>query len=886
ILINDMAAWYVARNQLPVGPEQLPESVRSNFPVPQGFSLGSMAGFYTYAELLAHLDTMAAQYPHLITARQPASTTIETIQGRTVYKLKISDNPNISEAHEPKVLFTSMIHAREPGTMMHLVFMMYYLLENYGTDPVVTYLVDNVELYYVPMVNPDGYLFNQQTNPNGGGMWRKNRRPNAGGSFGVDLNRNFGYMWGFDNIGSSPTPTSETFRGTGPFSEPETQILRDLCLAIPFSTALNYHSFSNLLLYPWGYIPETTPDDYTFETWASHMTADNNYLYGPTNITIYPVNGGSDDWMYGEQFTKDKIFAFTPEIGTSFDGFWPPIHRIIPHCQENMLQSMLAGLVTLHYGILKPTGTSIISTTNDSITFDLQRIGMKDAGNFTVSLTPLSPWVIESGDPITYSNMEFLQTISGSIPITLYENIPDGTSLKFVLSLNNGFYTSSDTITRVFGTPHIVFSDNCTNLNQWTGTWGTTTATFVSPPASITDSPAGNYSNNANSSITTAQQIDLSNAVFAKLNFWAKWEIETGWDYVQVRVSNNNGATWTALPGRYTKPGNANQAFGQPLYDGVQTTWVYEEIDLSAFLGQQIRIRFTLRSDGWDTDDGFYFDDVKVTTIHATPGITAFFYSDQTLVLEGTNIQFNDYSAGSPNSWKWSIAGGIPASSTAQHPMVLFNEAGQFNVQLVASNVTYSDTIIRENYIVVLDSILCRPVVFAGPDATTPENQPLLLTFATAENHSQIIWTTSGDGVFSNNNHLNPSYTPGAEDIANQSVTLTLTGIAIYDICENTSDDMVLSITDPVGICQPVTERFAIYPNPFQNELKIVNQTSEAIRLIELFDLNGRLVHSHVPASPGEYAIALTNMPDREGVFVVKITTDTGTYVTKVIRTR
>jgi murein tripeptide amidase MpaA len=97
------------------------------------------------------------------------------------------------------------------------MYYMWYLLENYGTDPEATYLVDNREMYFVPCFNPDGYEYNRQTDPNGGGMWRKNRR-NNGGSYGVDLNRNFGYMWGYDDLGSSPIPSSETYRGPSAFS--------------------------------------------------------------------------------------------------------------------------------------------------------------------------------------------------------------------------------------------------------------------------------------------------------------------------------------------------------------------------------------------------------------------------------------------------------------------------------------------------------------------------------------------------------------------------------------------------------------------------------------------------------------------------------------------
>ena len=141
---------------------------------------------------------------------------------------------------------------------------MYYLLENYGTNPEVTYLVDNRELYFVPVFNPDGYAYNEQISPNGGGMWRKNRRDNGSGIFGVDMARNFGYMWGYDNLGSSPTPSAIDYRGTGPFSEPETQAIREFCIEHNFLTSCTYHTYWNIIFPPWGYNLEQTPDSTIF----------------------------------------------------------------------------------------------------------------------------------------------------------------------------------------------------------------------------------------------------------------------------------------------------------------------------------------------------------------------------------------------------------------------------------------------------------------------------------------------------------------------------------------------------------------------------------------------------------------------------------------------
>ena len=194
--------------------------------------------------------------------------------------VKISDNPDIDE-QEPEILYTALIHAREPQSMMQMIYFMYYLLENYNTDPSVQYLVDNREMFFIPVLNPDGYEYNRSTNPSGGGMWRKNRK-NNGGSYGIDLNRNFGpyAYWNAPNGGSSTVPSSDTYRGTAPFSEPETANLRDFLATRYFKNALNYHTYSNLLIYPYGALEMETPDSATFREFARDMTAYNGYEYG------------------------------------------------------------------------------------------------------------------------------------------------------------------------------------------------------------------------------------------------------------------------------------------------------------------------------------------------------------------------------------------------------------------------------------------------------------------------------------------------------------------------------------------------------------------------------------------------------------------------------
>jgi len=290
-----------------------------------------MGGYMTLDEVMAALDAIVMDHPSITTDKVNIGTTIE---GRPMYAVKISDNPDVDE-DEPEILITSAIHAREVITPLTVLNIMNHLTDNYGVDPRITDIVDNREIWFVPMVNPDGYFHNQVIAPYGGGMWRKNRRDNGDESFGVDLNRNFGYEWGHDDIGSSPYTGEETYRGTAPFSEPESQAMRDFTLAHDFVIADYFHSYSNLFLWAWGYTFDECADQRLFQALGDSMSTFNGYDPHRGSL-FYLTNGATDDWYYGEQTLKNKTYGFTTEIGSINDYFWPPVERIPQLVAENL----------------------------------------------------------------------------------------------------------------------------------------------------------------------------------------------------------------------------------------------------------------------------------------------------------------------------------------------------------------------------------------------------------------------------------------------------------------------------------------------------------------------------------------------------------------------
>jgi carboxypeptidase T len=624
IIIPDVTKHYIDQNFITPDRESRSTACGNNgkvYPTPQNFSLGSMGGYFTYSEMMSILDEMQVKYPNLITTKKSIGKSLEE---RDIWMVKISDNPDVDE-NEPEVFYNALHHAREAASLSQLIFYMWYLLENYDSDAEVKYLIDNTAMFFVPCVNPDGYVWNETNFPDGGGMWRKNRRDNGDGSFGVDLNRNYGKEWGFDDAGSSPNPGSEVYRGTDPFSEPETQVMKAFCESRNFKVALNYHTYGNLLVYPWGYIPSFyTPDSALFVNYAMLLTKENNYKFGTANQTVnYSVNGNSDDWMYGETSTKDKIIAMTPEAGEGADGFWPPMFKIERICSENVYPNLSLAHLALKYAVIEDLSENFISSRNGFIPFKSKCLGLDAPATFTVSVIPIENIAV-AGNPVILQNLQLLEEVIDSISFTLNNSINMGDKVAFILRIDNGIFYIQDTIRKIYGTPPVVFADDGNTIENWnTTTWGVSNSIFNSPSSSIADSPFGNYPNNANRIITSGNSINLKDATSAYLSFMARWDIEANHDYVQVMASAD-GSTFVPLCGKYTRSGTTSQDYDMPVYDGKQLDWVEEIIDLQDFLGQEVKFRFRLVSDFWSNADGFYFDDLKVmATKSADAGLKA-----------------------------------------------------------------------------------------------------------------------------------------------------------------------------------------------------------------------------------------------------------------------
>jgi carboxypeptidase T len=632
IMVNDLAKHYSNPNKIN---EEKSVSLESRsvgctprvcneflgYKTPNNFSLGTMGGFYTYTEMLGILDQMVAKFPNLISKRQ-AIQPYKTYNGNQLHWIKISNNPN-QKQDKPQILYTALHHAREPMSLTQMIFYMWYLLENYDKDPLVKNIVNSTELYFVPCINPDGYIMNNTSNPAGGGMWRKNAFKDATGAVvGVDLNRNYGFKWGNDNEGSSPNPRSETYRGPSAFSEPETQAMSSFISSQNFALALNYHSHGNYLIHPWGHTENINPHMPLFDRVSNVITDDNCFLSGTGQQTVgYKVNGDSDDWLYGDIVTKNRVFGFTPEVGSSF---YPAQSEIIPIAKSAMEMNLLIPQIARNYSYATPVNPPVaLNRTTNNLKFAINKVGLK---NDQVKLkVTIDKGTAQSGFRESVATFNLSSGISDTVTLyfSLDQNLRDGEEVVFTYTLLFDDLEKSESL-RLKYFANLAEKKGGEEFEKpltWktTGRWGRTDLVQNSGKFSMTDSPAALYESNTRSFATIGSPIDLTNAQKAILRYKAKWSIEEHFDYAQIQFSTD-GVNYIPLCGKFTTLNNANQI----VYEGFQDTWVDEEINLDHLIGRpNVWFRFEMFADQVGQFDGIYIDDffVDVISKSSTPVI-------------------------------------------------------------------------------------------------------------------------------------------------------------------------------------------------------------------------------------------------------------------------
>jgi len=602
-----------------------------------------MGGYYTWSEMVSVLDQIAAAYPTITTAKFSLGTSIE---GRDLWAVKLSDNPGVDE-WEPEVRFDALHHACEAGSMHAVIWALLSLVEGYGTDAQATYIVDNREIWFIPAVNPDGYVYNETTDPGGGGMWRKNRRDNGGGVFGVDLNRNYPFQWGFDNTGSSPNPSSWQYRGTGPASEPEAAAMVAFITSRNFVTAASCHTYGDKWLYPWGYVTTGPANEAQFQEISGRATEINEYPYGSMGSLLYRANGVTIDFDLDERNTM----SWTPEIGGGWGGFWPPVDlmvRLAEETEEGLLRTALAAGAYLY----------ATSLTRDEIGdgdgwFENgesleARYSVRNSGVYSPSTTVMltlsctSPFVtITSGAVDLGVISSFSETDNQLQPLsmTIVGDPPPGTGIPYTTAIEyEGYRIETEGILRI-GEGRPFLTDDLEVELGWTAgvpgdtavaglwEWGDPVGTIFSgedsnPEDDATPDPGVNcYATGNGSTFDDVSMggttlitpiIDLSGVGAATLSY-SRWFADF-WDDVGdelvVSITNDDGATWTTLENVHH---TANW-------------WTEVEFDVESHvaLTNSIRLRFYTEDDPNDSVVEAAVDDLRIDVYDVKPRMNVY----------------------------------------------------------------------------------------------------------------------------------------------------------------------------------------------------------------------------------------------------------------------
>lgn len=511
---------------------------------------GVYADYHTYAETQAVLASLAATHPALCELQSMGTS----YEGRDIPVLRITNLAPARRADgKPEVMIFGNLHARELMSVEIPLRFAQYLLENYATDPEVAALVDTRDIYIAPMLNPDGHVFveNDTSNP-WWEWWRKNRRPNGDGTIGVDLNRNFGYEWGRDDVGSSPNTESLVYRGPAPFSEPETAALEAFIASRDFVMVLSYHSYAEVLIYPWAYDQLFTVDHELYRSLGERLTAENGYASG--NVAegiLYTVNGGSDDWGYGESTAKNSYLAFTVEVNNANQGGFGPEDVWIQPTFDLMLPMNLRflELAVEPRSVLGPLAPVLASAP----AFAGGTLSLSWSGDDPFDPNPVAGYEVE----------EFLD-LGGSLDAA-----------------------DSDT-----------------------GLWDVDGFT-ISPTAFA---GAGSWYSGQGDDLQRALTTNVPYVVDTATQEFRcrmRYEIEDDYDYAYVLVSDDGGLIWTTVPGNITTdddPHGVNR--GNGITGSTGGAWVEAVFDLADYVGQTLDLQIVYITDGSVQGAGIWIDEL------------------------------------------------------------------------------------------------------------------------------------------------------------------------------------------------------------------------------------------------------------------------------------
>jgi len=651
----------------------------------------------TYVDMMYQFEE---DYPELCTVFSIG----QSVNGRELLFAKISDNIDINEG-EPQFLYTGTMHGDETAGYVLSLRLIDHILSNYGTDPKIDNLVNNLEIWINPLANPDGTFAGGNNTVNGATRFNAN---------GVDLNRNY------PDPEDGPHPDGNEW-------QQETLMFMELAENNQFVASSNFHGGAEVCNYPWDTWAQLHADDNWWQ-YVCHEYADTAQAYSPNGYMSgyndgitngfqwYTINGGRQDYMnYFHQcreFTLELSDTKLPPA-SQLPDFWEYNYRSMLNFMEQTLYG-ISGTVTdeatgdpvyaevfienhdtdsswvytyelngkyyrpLYEGTYDVTFSAFgyypqtiedVSIENGTLTIlhvqleNGELIADFTASNVNVPVgsavdftdltfgTPITwEWTFEGGTPASSSTQHpqgIIYDMEGSFDVSL--TVSDGTNSQTVLkedyiTISEDFLMQNETVTTCSG----IFYD--------------------------TGGADNNYSNNENFTMTFLPGEENAKIMLEFISFFVEYESDCDYDWLKIYDGSNTSAP---LIGKFcgtTSPGTivaSNE-------EGALTFEFHSD--------------FSLTESGWMAIIG--------CESQLLPPV-ANFIADLTWIIEGETVSFNDLSTNDPETWEWVFEGGSPPTSNEQDPDVTYDNPGVFDVALTVTNSAGSNTLTKEDYITV-----------------------------------------------------------------------------------------------------------------------------------------------------------------------------------------
>lgn len=793
-----------------------------------------IVGYRTYDDVVEELQQIVADYPEICSLHdigdskgkiyfESGMDNYEDYQ-HEIWMLKISDNVTESE-DEPAVYYFGAHHAREPISTEVVMGIINHLTGEYGIDDDITTMVNEAEIYLVPIVNPDGHeVVLDQLNTN----WRKNISDNdengvlnynSGSPDGVDPNRNYAWEWGGD--GSSGDQTAETYRGPEAFSEPETQVISDLLATHHFTSGISYHSYSELVLWPYAYSENAVaPDHEAMEEMGNEMAATIPKIIGSGYYTpdqandLYPAAGVTGDYCYGEH----GIFHILIELAQEFI---PPAPQVPAIVNDNLEAAMIvlnrANKQTVRGHVydaetLDPVVATIIVEGVDG-TQDFRKPYQSNAeyGSYYRLLTAGEKTLTFSAYGYisqTFENVEILEEEATILDVYL-ETTPKGPVFGSVIDGNTGENIEGAEVS-VLNTPLLPVYTDANGVYEMDEVAFSTYELKVSKEGYstlITEYEINEDHYILNFVLLPSEAIDFEDGEFPDEFTFVDipWELDENESY--------NGG-FSAVSGDI---------------DDLQSSTMVLEVE-NTLAGEFSFYRKVSSEADWDFLR-FFIDGSEKETWSGEEDWEKATY----IIAEGSH------------EFKWTY----DKDSNTTHGS---DQAWVDDIELPAAAVT---------------------MVNAGPDLEICHDAQAQLN-AFAANYESLSWASSGDGNFSEPNNPNSIYTPGIEDIANGQVSLEITANGSSGTA---SDEMILFVETCLGIDELEANDFRISPNPAKDMINIEFDGRD-LKELRILHISGQLVQK-IQLTGQQQNIRLNAKTFGSGVYIVKVINNKGWSLAK-----